>query len=214
MVKIGLLNYGAGNFASVLNALSHLELDVEEVTAPSDLDSATHIILPGVGSFPAAVEKLDDLGLVDALREHVLGQRKPFLGICVGMQILASEGREFRTAAGLDYVPGVVDRIASGDSQLRIPHMGWNELTLRRSCPLFAHIEDSPSFYFVHSYCYTTDSSESVVATCEYGQPITACIQAGNVFGVQFHPEKSQRDGLQLLRNFSQLDPTNLSLLN
>lgn len=202
---IGLIDYGAGNYASVSNALRSLELDIARVTTPQQVDQVSHLILPGVGAFAAAMRKLQALGLIDALRDAVLKKGKPFLGICVGLQVLASTGREFETCPGLGWIAGSVDKIDLHGYSLRLPHIGWNSLELRRSSPLVAGLGDSPTFYFVHSYHLTPDDSEAVLATCDYGGPVVSIVEKDNIFGVQFHPEKSQHDGLQLLRNFAAL---------
>lgn len=202
MPKVGLIDYGAGNFTSVMNALQHLHADVMRITDPVELRNVTHLILPGVGAFAAAMRNLDRLHLSDALRELLTNDEKPFLGICVGMQILATLGMEFEECPGLGLIPGVVDRIPAEEAGLRLPHIGWNELSLSRSSPLFDGMTASPIFYFVHSYHLQADSDADVLATCDYGTDFIAAVQRNRVFGVQFHPEKSQHDGLRLLQNF------------
>jgi len=203
MATVGLIDYGAGNFASVLNALQYLGLDVERVSLPEHLARATHVILPGVGAFAAAMRRLEASGLVDALREAVLGRARPFLGICVGMQLLADAGHEFGTCPGLGWIGGSVERIEAEPAGLRLPHIGWNSLEIRRGSPLFAGLGDAPTFYFLHSYHLRPAAAEATLATCRYGIDVASVVARGNVFGVQFHPEKSQRDGLKLLANFA-----------
>jgi glutamine amidotransferase len=205
MGAIGLIDYGAGNFTSVFNALRFLEFDVIRVTEPSQMNQVSHLILPGVGAFPTAMRKLESLHLVEELRRQLLENQKPFLGICVGMQVLGSLGREFENYPGLGFVPGVVDLIPADQHGLRLPHIGWNELTVTRPSPLFAGMSDKPIFYFVHSYQLRPESPENVLATCRYGVEVVAVVERANIFGVQFHPEKSQHDGLRLLRNFASL---------
>lgn len=205
MGKVGLIDYGAGNFASVKNALLRLGREVVEVREPSALGSVSHIILPGVGAFAAAMSKVESLGIADALREHVAVKGKPYLGICVGMQILADAGYEFGEHGGLGFIHGRVDRMDAAAHGLRLPHIGWNDLDVKRRSPLFEGMEERPIFYFVHSYMFHASDEGSVAATCGYGSEVTAAVSRDNVFGVQFHPEKSQRDGLRLLGNFASL---------
>ncbi|MDP7019167.1 MAG: imidazole glycerol phosphate synthase subunit HisH [Pirellulaceae bacterium] len=201
MAEIGLLNCG-GNFASVRNALVHLGVDPIEVAHPETLERTSHLILPGVGSFPGAMKQLHEMQLVEPLREHVVSRQKPFLGICVGMQVLADTGFEFEQTEGLGFIAGQVGQISAAEHNLSVPHIGWNELTIHRDHPLMAHLPPSPSFYFVHSFALQPSDATVTVADCNYGDAITACVQRDNICGVQFHPEKSQRDGLQLLKNF------------
>ena len=205
MSKCGLLDCGSGNFASVRNALEYLGVDVLAIREPGQLDQVSHVVLPGVGAFPAAMSRLKALNIIDQLEQQVVDGDKWFLGICVGMQILADEGEEFERCAGLGFIEGRVEKLCPTQADLRIPHMGWNELAVLTESPLFANLPDRPSFYFVHSYAFQPTNPKATVATCDYGQPVVACVQRDNIFGVQFHPEKSQHDGLQLLRNFAAL---------
>lgn len=204
MTRIGLIDYGAGNFASVRNALRYLGLSVVEVRCHEDFDKATHLVLPGVGTFASAMRRLVSSDLVDLLHEFVIRQRKPFLGICVGMQLLANAGSEFEICPGLGFIQGTVEKVNSGPT-LRLPHIGWNTVTVRRSSRLFAYVNEAPTFYFVHSYHVVPSHEPLVTATCWYGTDVTAAIEQDNVFGVQFHPEKSQQDGLLLLKHFASL---------
>ena len=202
MPTIGLIDYGAGNFTSVRNALEYLNLTFIEVREAGEFKKATHLILPGVGAFASAMRKLEALKMIDHLQENVLIERKPFLGICVGMQILASLGQEFGTHSGLGFIQGTVEKIDADVYGLPLPHIGWNKLNLPRSCSLFAHMSQEPVFYFVHSYHLLPVARNVVVATCQYGVEVVAAVEKENIYGVQFHPEKSQNVGLQLLRNF------------
>lgn len=203
MARIGLIDYGAGNFSSVRNALDYLRLEVIELRNRAQFETATHLILPGVGAFASAMRRLEQLNLVDELKEQVLVRKKPFLGICVGMQVLASLGREFKESLGLGFIEGTVDKIDGEGHGLRLPHVGWNELNLIRSSPLFARMNGVPTFYFVHSYHLLPKERSVIVATCEYGTEVVSVVEKDNIYGVQFHPEKSQHDGLQLLKNFA-----------
>lgn len=203
-MTVGLIDYGAGNFSSVRNALQFLGVQVVEVRDSSDLAGTSKIILPGVGAFATAMDRLMRMGMLDALAEQVLAKRKQFLGICVGMQILASLGHEFETTEGLGWIKGDVRAISPGS--LPLPHIGWNELEVSNGWPLLADFERPPTVYFVHSYALSPTDDSVVAATCEYGTRVVAAVHQENIHGVQFHPEKSQRDGLQILKNFISLE--------
>jgi glutamine amidotransferase len=205
MSTIALVNYGAGNFSSVLNALESIGLDVVRAGDAAALRSATHVILPGVGAFAPTMRKLEQQNLVAPLQEEVLRKGKPFLGICVGMQVLATSGCEFEDYPGLGWIPGLVEKVELGNLGLRLPHIGWNNLEIMRDSPLLAGMGESPVFYFLHSYQLTPTDPEAVLARCQYGTDIVSIVEKGNIFGVQFHPEKSQHDGLRLLKNFSSM---------
>jgi glutamine amidotransferase len=201
---VGLIDYGAGNYGSVRNAVAHLGLDYVEIRAPQDFEQATHLILPGVGAFAAAMRKLQQLHLIEDMLEQALERRKPFLGICVGMQLLATAGYEFETYDGINLVEGDCVKL-DVPADVRLPHIGWNELQIVRHSPLFNGMSPNPIFYFVHSYHLNPKQRDVVVATCDYGRDFVAVLQNDNIFGVQFHPEKSQHDGLRLIKNFAAL---------
>jgi len=198
---LAVIDYGAGNLRSVVHALNHLGVqDMHLVHTPQDLAGADKIILPGVGAFGAGMNQLHEQNLVqpllDALRAGV-----PYLGICLGMQFLFERSDEMGDHAGLGLLPGHVTRFPT-TLPYKVPHMGWNQLDVQRPTPLLAGIPADTSVYFVHSYyCVPADSAD-VVATVDYGIPFTAVVQRDNLFGVQFHPEKSQRTGLRILSNF------------
>jgi len=202
MAKVGLINYGSGNFMSVFNALTYLDINTIQIKKPDDFKNVTHIILPGVGTFAALMKQLKNLNLIEAMKHHVLKLQKPYLGICVGMQILATLGYEYQECNGLDYIQGEVIKIPAQDYKLRLPHIGWNDVIYKKSCPLFSDIKNKASFYFVHSYYFVPKNNSDIVANCMYGFELTACVGKDNIYGVQFHPEKSQRNGLQILQNF------------
>lgn len=202
MSTIGIIDYGSGNFQSVFNALEYLGLNIIRVNHKNNLGTCSHLVLPGVGAFAAAMRRLSEISLIEPLKEVVLEKTVPFLGICVGMQILADIGNEFEIANGLGLISGTVEKINTGESRLPIPHIGWSKLIIQKDNPLFARLSSEPCFYFLHSYSLRPGNQACVLATVNYGNSLTACVGCDNIFGVQFHPEKSQRDGLQLLRNF------------
>jgi imidazole glycerol-phosphate synthase subunit HisH len=209
--SIGLINCGSGNYGSVRNALRFLGLDPLEVRRPADLDDCHAIILPGVGAFPTVMRRLREAGLDEGIRRDVLDRAKPYLGICVGMQILADTGEEFGPAPGLGLIPGTVEPLRPTPGH-RVPHIGWNTVRCARECPLFDGLDDEPSFYFVHGFAFRLRHDEHIAATTDHGGHIVAAVHRDNIFGVQFHPEKSQRDGLALLRRFAALALATLPL--
>lgn len=199
-IKPIIIDYGSGNLRSVAKAFSHvLGLPVQVSSHAADLAKATHIILPGVGAFGDCAAGLRALpSMVDALEEQVLGNKKPFLGICVGMQLLADIGHEHGKHRGLGWIGGEVVALEPRP-QMPVPHMGWNNLQILQPHQLLEKI--SGDVYFVHSFRYDC-ASEHVLATSPYCTAIQAVVAKGNIFGVQFHPEKSQQAGLQLIENF------------
>lgn len=201
MTMVAIIDYGMGNVGSVKNALTFLGVDSVISHTRADLESASHLILPGVGAFGDGMRKLKALNLIPILEHEVLKKKKPFLGICLGMQLLAEEGEEGGLTRGLGWIPGRVRRFRVAEGTFRVPHVGWNDIHLSGAAPLFDTI--SPQiFYFVHSYFLAPRDSVAVIATCEYGETFAAAVSKDTVAGVQFHPEKSQRAGLTLLRNF------------
>lgn len=200
--RVGIVNYGMGNLGSVRRAFEDLGADVVVADRPSALDAADRLVLPGVGAFSQGMQRLRDGGWCDALHSLVHERQRPLLGICLGMQMLASAGEEGGTTSGLGLVPGRVRRLDAIGCTLRVPHVGWNEVRCQASDPLFGHIPSGSDFYFVHSFAFEPESQEFVSATTDYGVLVTAAVRQGNVFGTQFHPEKSSKAGRQLLRNF------------
>jgi glutamine amidotransferase len=198
---IAVIDYGAGNLRSVLHALNHLHVEnIRLVHQAHDLKGAEKIILPGVGAFGAGMQKLHEQKLVEPVKEAVLSGI-PYLGICLGMQFLFEHSDEMGHHEGLSLLPGYVTRFPQTIG-LKIPHMGWNQLHQQRPSPLLAGLSHTSSTYFVHSYyCQPADPND-IVATVDYGIPFTAVVQRDNIFGVQFHPEKSQRTGLRILASF------------
>lgn len=200
---IRIVDYGLGNIQAFLNVYRRLNVAAERACTPSELRDADKLILPGVGAFDQAMELLDASGMRDALDEMVLARRVPVLGICVGMQILADSSDEGRRA-GLGWVPGRVRGFASlGRPRLMVPHMGWNDVVPTAASPLFNGLETPARFYFLHSYFFECRQSEHVAARASYGIDFCCAVHAQNVYGVQFHPEKSHHFGTALLKNFA-----------
>lgn len=195
-----IVDYGVGNLKSVSNALAYLGQDSRITGDGRELELADAIILPGVGAFPDAADKLRSSGLEEPLLAQV--GRKPILGICLGMQLLFEQGMEVRPCRGLGLIGGRVERIPTG---LKLPHIGWNSLHFHGDSPLFEGLDEGAYVYFVHSYYGAATRPEQVIATTDYGLPVTAAVQSGLVFGTQFHPEKSGEVGLRILKNFVEL---------
>jgi glutamine amidotransferase len=195
-----IIDYGMGNLFSVKNALDAIGVESIISDNPNDLKKADKIILPGVGAFPDGMKNLKNRGFVEVLEKEVLEKKKLFLGICLGMQLLASDGEEHKLTKGLGWIDGHVRKF-NVQSDFRIPHIGWNDIFIKKENPLFGAIK-TPVFYFVHSYHIIPKDSSVVIATCNYGEEFVVAIQKDNIFGVQFHPEKSQKCGLELLKNF------------
>ena len=202
---ISILDYDMANLRSVQKALEAVGHPAKIIRQPEEIDHADQLILPGVGAFGDCMRILRERHL-DVAVKRFAATGKPLMGICVGMQVLAELGHEYRQCPGLGLVPGQVRRFDVDSHGLPVPHMGWNELQLHRSSPLFARLDQSPSFYFVHSYRFEPTDPAAVLASCDYGGLFCACVQREQVYGVQFHPEKSQRDGLALLANFCSLN--------
>lgn len=202
-IKVCILDYGSGNVGSVFNMMRLINPEVYISNNPKNIQSATHLILPGVGAFGASMDKIKKTIPIDILKMEVIERRKPFLGICVGMQVLADTGFEFGESPGLGWIPGKVRRIKA--ENVPLPHVGWNEIHAEKSSPLFNKFQHDPDFYFVHSYCFDPENSENVIATTVYGEKFASAISMNNIFGVQFHPEKSQQSGRVLLENFCAL---------
>ena len=201
---LAVIDYGAGNLRSVLHALNHLGVDnIRLIRQPHELKQPDKIILPGVGAFGAGMQQLAQQNLIAPLKEALVAG-VPYLGICLGMQFLFEYSDEMGTHEGLGILPGHVTRFPPTPG-LKVPHMGWNQLNQQQSSPLLTGIPAQSSVYFVHSYYCAPANPADLVASVDYGLPFAAVVQRDNIFGVQFHPEKSQRTGLRLLTNFLEL---------
>src|SRR3989344_4968732 len=198
---IVVINYGMGNVGSVKNALDFLGATSVLSKDARDIEKASHIILPGVGAFSDGMNNLRKFGLIPVLKEEVLKKKKPLLGICLGLQLLAEKGEEGGAHEGLGFINGTVRRFRVDTKKFRIPHIGWNDVSPTGDDILFNGIS-STIFYFVHSFFLEPTSKDVIAATCSYGEEFTAAIREKNIFGTQFHPEKSQKSGLALLKNF------------
>jgi glutamine amidotransferase len=195
------------NLGSISNALA--ECGAENVVVATDskeLADATHVVLPGVGAFSDGMYNIKKFGWIKSIQEVAINKKIPFLGICLGMQLLASKGYEGGETEGLGLVKGVVDRLKPTSKDERIPHVGWNEVYPAQDSPLFENILHGTDYYFVHSYHFKTEDKKNILATTPYCGRFVSCVTSGgNIFGTQFHPEKSQRPGFQLLKNFLKL---------
>lgn len=206
-MKIAIVDYGMGNLSSVAKAFEALGAETTVSGRAEEFAKADRVVLPGVGAFGEGMSNLRRRGLIEPLRGEVLGAGKPFLGICLGMQLLAGESFEHGRHQGLGWIPGTVRPFEDRGEDWKTIHIGWSDVLPRQDAPLFRGLGASPNFYFVHGYHVACDDAGAVCATSVYGQPFTSAIQRGNLAGVQFHPEKSQETGLALLRNFLQWDP-------
>ncbi len=201
---IGIIDYGMGNLHSVKNALEFLGIENQIIANPSEIESMDKIIIPGVGSFKRAMDNLHEKNFVEPLVKFG-NSGKYLLGICLGMQLLAETGTEPTISSGLGLIPGNIELLKS--DTLRIPHMGWNGLTIKNDHPILEGVKLGADFYFVHSYAFHVESDENIVAVTQYGYDVPAIVKnkTGNIIGIQFHPEKSQKQGLKLIENFSNL---------
>jgi len=211
-MRVAIIDYGSGNLRSAQKsferAASALDgaISIELVDTPEQVAGADRVVLPGVGAYRDCHDGIHAIdGMWQAIEEHCTAKARPFLGICVGMQLMATRGLEHTVTPGFGWIEGEVDRIDVGDSDLKIPHMGWNTLDVKRPHALLDGIEtgtDGQHAYFVHSYHLRVRNEADVVATARYGEPITAIVASGNMAGTQFHPEKSQTLGLAFISNF------------
>ena len=202
---IRVIDYGLGNVQAFLNAYKLLDIDAASAKVPGDLDDATHLILPGVGSFDLAMQLFESSGMRAAVENLVSDVGVPILGVCVGMQILSEYGLENNKTKGLNLIKGKVEKIPVEKEAL--PNIGWHNIILeKKNSLLFKNIDDKEMlFYFVHSYCFNLDQQEDCSSSIYYEKKLTASVEKDNIFGVQFHPEKSQAGGLKILKNFCNL---------
>lgn len=201
MSLIAIVDYGVGNLKSVTNAMNYLGLNTCITSEASELERADAIILPGVGAFPDAAEKLRAPGLDKVVVAQA--EKKPVLGICLGMQLLFDRGEEVRPSDGLGLIGGKIARI---ETRYKLPHIGWNSLKFQNNSPLFKGLDDGAYVYFVHSFCGYAEREEDIIARTDYGPSVVAAVGHGNVYGCQFHPEKSGETGLVILKNFGELN--------
>ena len=203
---IGIVNYGSGNIQAIANIYSRLNIQTKIITDPSDLHQADKLILPGVGAFDETMKQLIESGLKEELDNLVLHQLKPILGICVGMQIMA-ESSEEGNLPGLGWIKGRVKKfdVSWFKQKPYLPHMGWNTIIPETNHPIFSNLDAEQGFYFVHSYYFECADESSILATSDYGIKFSSAVNNNNILGMQFHPEKSHSNGIQLLENFAKL---------
>ncbi|MCK5167216.1 MAG: imidazole glycerol phosphate synthase subunit HisH [Rhodospirillaceae bacterium] len=213
-MKVTIIDYGSGNLRSCAKAFEraaneqNISADIVVSGDPKDVSSADRIILPGVGAFADCRAGLDGVpGLVEAMNDAVIKNAKPFFGICIGMQLMADVGREFGDSQGLGWIAGEVVAIKPANKELKIPHMGWNNLKIKNTHPLLASLPNGGHAYFVHSFQFVASDEKNVAAEVDYGGPISAVIAKDNMVGTQFHPEKSQGLGLEIIANFLSWNP-------
>ncbi|MEW6435761.1 MAG: imidazole glycerol phosphate synthase subunit HisH [Pseudomonadota bacterium] len=216
-MSVAIVDYGSGNLHSAHKAFERaareagIDTTIKVTGNPDDIRRADHIVLPGVGAFADCRRGLDAVpGMIEALEERVRKDGRPFLGICVGMQLMAERGLEYETTEGLGWIGGDVAAITPADPNLKIPHMGWNTLAAGKAHPLLAAIPTGPGglhAYFVHSFAFTNVPADEVIASTDYGGPVVAVVGRDNIAGTQFHPEKSQTLGLALIANFLRWQP-------
>ena len=201
-MKVCILDYGSGNIKSVYNLLNYLNYPTIISNKKNDILNCTHIILPGVGSFRSSMEKIKSLIPLGTLEKEVINFEKPFLGICVGMQLLATKGHEVQETNGLGWIDGEVKRISA--KNIPLPHIGWQSLKIKNKSQITNNI-DNLDFYFVHSYAFNVKKRQEVLACTIYGEEFCSIVQKKNIIGVQFHPEKSQQAGIKIFQNFLSL---------
>jgi imidazole glycerol-phosphate synthase subunit HisH len=201
-MKIAIIDYGLGNLQSVAGAIERLGHTAVISNKIDEINSADKLILPGVGAFEDGMNNLKNLGLVGPLTRLVVEEKKPILGICLGCQLMAMESTEFGRHQGLQWIDAEVLRIEPEDKSIRVPHVGWDNMAQSKDDPIFSNVPQEALFYYTHSYYVKCKSDDNILGTCEYGNNFHAVVRKGNIYGTQFHPEKSQIHGLEILRNF------------
>lgn len=200
---IVIIDYKTGNVGSILNMLKKIGADAEISSDPELIRNASKLILPGVGSFDAGMKSLKEMGLIPILSEKVIKGKTPILGICLGMQLFAQKSEE-GVLPGLGWISGEVKKFDFDKRRLKIPHMGWNTIDIKKSDLVFKDMAEEPRFYFVHSYHFVCENKEDVLATTNYGYDFESIVKRENIIGVQFHPEKSHKFGMQMLKNYAE----------
>ncbi len=208
-MNVTIVDYNSGNISSVINSFKEVAKDKVNIEVTSDLDkikSSDKVVLPGQGSFKSCVDALNNInGLVDALKEFAIKNKKPLLGICVGLQMFADVGYEETETKGLGWIPGKVSKIDNQNGKFKLPHIGWNEIEIQKESKIFKDIKNKSHMYFVHSYEFIPKDKSVISATTEYSSKIVCSIERENLFGTQFHPEKSDKTGLKIIDNFIKL---------
>ena len=208
-MNVTIVDYKSGNISSVINSFKEVaqnKFKIEVTSDVSKIKSTDKVVLPGQGSFKSCVDALQSInGLVDCLNDFVMNKKKPLLGICVGLQMFADVGYEESETKGLGWIPGKVTKINNRDGKYKLPHIGWNEINIVKDSKIFKNIKDKSHMYFVHSYEFVPNNQNSISATTEYSSKHVCAIEKENIFGTQFHPEKSDKLGLQIIDNFMRL---------
>jgi len=208
-MKVTIVDYQSGNISSVINSFKEVAKDKVNLEVTADLNkikSSDKIVLPGQGSFKSCVDSLNGInGLVDTLKEFALTNKKPLLGICVGLQMFADIGYEETETKGLGWMPGKVSKINNENGKFKLPHIGWNEIEIVKESKIFKNIKNKSHMYFVHSYEYIPEDKSVISATTDYSSKIVCSVEKNNLFGTQFHPEKSDKTGLKIIENFIKL---------
>ena len=205
-MNVTIVDYNSGNISSVINSFKEVAKNKVNIEVTSDLDkikSSDKVVLPGQGSFKSCVDALNKInGLTDSLNEFAINNKKPLLGICVGLQMFADIGYEETETKGLGWIPGKVSKINNQNGKFKLPHIGWNEINIMRDSKIFKDIKNHSHMYFVHSYEFLPEEKNVILATTDYSSNIVCAVQSGNIFGTQFHPEKSDKLGLKIIDNF------------
>ena len=208
-MNVTIVDYNSGNISSVINSFKEVAQNKVNIEVTSDLNkikSSDKVVLPGQGSFKSCVDALNNIeGLVNTLNEFAINQKKPLLGICVGLQMFADIGYEETETKGLGWIPGQVSKIDNQDGKYKLPHIGWNQINIVKESKIFKNIDNNSHMYFVHSYEFIPSDKNVISATTDYSTNIVCSVEKENLFGTQFHPEKSDKTGLQIIQNFINL---------